>query len=137
MKKVYQTRYGKNEGNCFPAAIASILELELDEVPDFCNIHSEDSYYQEFIYWLHRLGYTAIPIATNKDELANSMHLKGSYLLVTGKNKDGVNHCVVYRNGEMVHNPNRKCEGITPEYLDIIYPMNPMKSKLKGEKVNV
>lgn len=35
MKKVYQTIVDKDHGNCMQAAIASLLELELEEVPDF------------------------------------------------------------------------------------------------------
>ena len=35
MKLVYQTIIDKNKGNCAQAAIASLLELELDEVPNF------------------------------------------------------------------------------------------------------
>ena len=35
MKPVYQTRFGFPCGNCFQAVLASMLELELEQVPDF------------------------------------------------------------------------------------------------------
>jgi hypothetical protein len=35
MKKVYQTIVDKDKGNCLQAAIASLFEKELEEVPDF------------------------------------------------------------------------------------------------------
>lgn len=35
MKKAYQTTVDKNHGNCMQAAIASLFELELDQVPNF------------------------------------------------------------------------------------------------------
>lgn len=41
MKQIYQTIYGTS-GNCWQAVIASMLELELDEVPNF--ISFEDSF---------------------------------------------------------------------------------------------
>ena len=31
---VKQTKFGKGEGNCFPACLASVLELSLEEVPE-------------------------------------------------------------------------------------------------------
>ena len=34
MKPVFQTRYGDPAGNCTEAALASLLECSLDEVPD-------------------------------------------------------------------------------------------------------
>lgn len=35
MKKVYQTIHGRKDGNCLPAVIASLLELDIDDVPHF------------------------------------------------------------------------------------------------------
>jgi hypothetical protein len=35
MKKVFQTIVDKDKGNCWPAAIASLLNLELDQFPHF------------------------------------------------------------------------------------------------------
>jgi hypothetical protein len=40
MKKVYQTIIDKDKGNCMQAAIASLLELELNDVPNFIE-HTE------------------------------------------------------------------------------------------------
>lgn len=35
MKPVFQTKFGKPEGNCFAACVASILEASLDDVPHY------------------------------------------------------------------------------------------------------
>lgn len=45
MKPVKQTDTGQETGNCLQAAFASILELELHEVPDFGNMGDD--------WWLH------------------------------------------------------------------------------------
>ena len=37
MHKVMQTKFGVYNGNCFQACIASVLNLELHEAPDFMN----------------------------------------------------------------------------------------------------
>ena len=36
MTPVFQTRYGKGDGNCLNACVASLLDLPLSQVPDFC-----------------------------------------------------------------------------------------------------
>lgn len=126
MKPVFQTRYGKENGNCFQAAVASLFELELKEVPDFCNEHSTatEEWYEAFVEWLRKRGYTARCIFENDLTVGN---YKDCYLLVGGKNKEGINHCVIYKNGEVVHNPNKNCSGIKPETIDLIFPLNPKK----------
>ncbi len=125
MIPVYQTRYGSKKGNCFQAALASLFELKLDAVPDFCNKYSThtDEWYVQYLKWLNKRGYTSITI---KDNLSRPNY-KNCYLLVTGKNANGVNHCVIYRNGKPVHNPHKDCSGIIPEGIDIIIPLNPAK----------
>lgn len=124
MKKIFQTKYGKEKGNCFQAALASLFELKLNDVPDFCNIYSTETeeWYEQFIKWLRRKGYSSLSVEA--DDL-NRLNYKDCYLLITGKNKDDVNHCVIYRNGEVVHNPNKNCKGIKPKQIDIIFPLNP------------
>lgn len=125
MKPVFQTRYGDKKGNCFQAALASLFELELNDVPDFCNKYSThtDEWYIQFLKWLNKQGYSSTTII---DDLEHPRY-KNCYLLVTGKNKDNVNHCVIYLNGKPVHNPNKNCKGIKPKTIDIIFPINPAK----------
>ncbi|KKL79552.1 hypothetical protein LCGC14_2013740, partial [marine sediment metagenome] len=63
---------------------------------------------------------------------------KDCFLLVTGKNAKGVNHCVIYLNGKVAHNPNRKCKGIKPETIDLIFPLNPvLKEQKMDEKQSI
>ena len=40
MKKVYQTIIDENKGNCMQAAIASLFDLELNDVPNFIGFES-------------------------------------------------------------------------------------------------
>jgi len=56
MKKVFQTIVDKDYGNCMQAAIASLLELELDEVPNF--IKYKDGWFLELWELLKKHGYT-------------------------------------------------------------------------------
>ena len=131
MKKVYQTRYGEKEGNCFQAALASLFELELEEVPDFCNIYSieTEEWYEEFLKWLQKRGYSSVPLYF-KETVEHPLRYKNCLLLVTGKTQDEVNHCVIYKNGKSIHNPNKNCKGIKPETIDIIFPIDVTSERL-------
>lgn len=131
MIKIYQTRYGKKEGNCFQAALASLFELKLEEVPDFCNIYSTETeeWYKEFLKWLHKKGYSSVPLCYSDIEKC-PLRYKNCILLVTGKNQNGVNHCVVYKNGKPIHNPNKNCKGIKPKTMDIIFPIDVTSERL-------
>lgn len=42
MKKIYQTIVSQENGNCMQAAIASLFDLELDEVPNFIQLQIDD-----------------------------------------------------------------------------------------------
>ena len=127
MKKVYQNKFGAG-GNCFQACIASIFELSLEEVPDFCNEYKGEVYYEQFVKWLNKRGFSALPVDANDDSGSlNRPNYKGCILMVGGKNNDDVMHSVIYKDGELVHNPNRKCKGIKPETIDIIFPLNPRR----------
>jgi len=134
MKPVYQTRFGKREsedtkgGNCFQAALASLLELPLKRVPDFCNIYPLEGreWYDRYIEWLRRRGLSVITLRIGDRFTLKDESLRDCYLLTGGPNADGVRHMTIYRNGECVHNPNKRCKGITPDCIDIIFPLNPL-----------
>lgn len=55
MKKVYQTIIDVDHGNCMQAAIASLLDLELNDVPNF--IEYKHNWATEFFKFLKEKGY--------------------------------------------------------------------------------
>ena len=113
MKPVFQTRYGEGRGNCFQAALASILELELDEVPDFVNAYRDD-WFKEVERWLYE-KFRAVYVATEYEHFLENfadLRASGVYYIQVGPNQNDVMHCVVAQHGKMVHNPNRTCMGL-------------------------
>lgn len=62
-KGVRQTRTGDN-GNCFQACVATILDLPLEVVPDFCNVADIDNWWRKFQDWLEKYNLGAINIHT-------------------------------------------------------------------------
>ena len=63
MKKVYQTIVDKGHGNCMQAAIASLFEKELEEVPNFIE---HDGYFKPLYEFITKLGYSYHGMLHNK-----------------------------------------------------------------------
>lgn len=123
MKPVYQTRFGESDGNCFQAAVASLFELKLEEVPNFCNEY-QDGWHLMFVRWLRKFGYSAITITVDDLTIPN---YQDCYLLVAGVNGEGVEHCVIYKNGKLEFDPHKGGSTINPKYVDIIFPVDPAR----------
>lgn len=65
MKKVYQTIIDKDYGNCMQASIASLMNKELDDVPNFINF--KELWYEEMKKYLNILGYDITGYLWNKN----------------------------------------------------------------------
>lgn len=104
MIPVKQTKTGDG-GNCFRACVASILELSMEDVPDFCN-ENPDNWFVSFCDWLRQFGMTAMMIKAERWKGSYSKILRDVDLLAGGKSaiRDNM-HEVIYRNGEMIHDP--------------------------------
>jgi len=109
MIKIYQTKFAGidapigERGNCWQAAVASILELPLDEVPDIQLYGHDLIWFDEFREWLEQYGLGAIGLSTG-----GNITLQGYHLMEcksTTLNNDEL-HVVVGLNQELAHDPN-------------------------------
>lgn len=123
-------------GNCFAAAIASIVEKPITDVPNVEVLFDVDgvSWYGIMDAWLRANGFAIItnnsfgvshnPSEYNEDSrMALWSELKGRYYLVSGLSPRGVMHVCIYQNGVMVHDPHPTRDGIdesTIEYYEEI-----------------
>jgi hypothetical protein len=104
VKPVDQTQFyekGKSAGNCQQAATASLLGLDLHEVPNF--IEAQD-FWQSFFGFLRSRGLVAV-------ELSGLRHFD-CYHLAYGQSLRGISHAVVYRYGELAHDPHPSRAGL-------------------------
>lgn len=96
-------------GNCLQAALASILDLSLDDVPHFVQDdqdHADDEswhWYARMLAWLDSRG----------------LHLRdgegappGSLVLALGTSPRGLGHIVIQRDGALVHDPHPDRTGL-------------------------
>lgn len=123
MKPVTQTIFYDPDreaprGNCWQAALASVLELPIDEVPHFVDLDerggAEVDWWNDSIQWLHERGYSI--------HLFDKYPDTDDYVLVSGKSPRGdFYHVVIYKDGKMVHDPHPSGAGIeTEEDFEII-----------------
>lgn len=107
MIKVYQTVVDIGKGNCMQAAIASMFELELSQVPNFI-LYDEHIWFNVFFSFLQGIGY----------EFEGTMHKDVSFYehdMVNGCIYASVNsrtfkdktHAVLINSaGRVIHDPN-------------------------------
>lgn len=106
MIPITQTDPTKETGNCFAACIASILEIPLDEMPNF---HSE-FWADDWIEWLRPRGFSLMTWDL-PDDIEILRHERRRYLmpgyciLAAESPRFDCLHAVVCLDGEIVHDP--------------------------------
>ena len=144
MIKVYQTRFGgvdkplEEQGNCFQACLASILEIPLEDAFDCIPYDSPiegsaleaQPWYIAFNKWLAKYGIASIyltwvptiPMITSPLGY-HIAEVKSTTL------KQGESHAVVIHNGDLVHDPNPNSKVNSTDMLGIylIVPLNVAK----------
>lgn len=129
MKRVHQTLFGgpngdrSQIGNCYPSCIASLLDLDLADVPHVYQLHPTDdeAAMQEMLDWLRTRGLSSMSFGWS-DWVQRYMH--GSLCVISGKSpRGGFNHAVVgeiTREGwRLVHDPHPSGAGIVGEPTDV------------------
>ncbi len=110
MKLVDQTLFGDKTGNCFPACIATITGIPLEEIPNFCVEHPGDNvWFREFAKWCGSRGWA--PIAFNftdggRGHLDYAQEIAPLALWIAGGKTDRGKHAVVYIGDKLFHDPN-------------------------------
>lgn len=129
MKPVDQTVFGDRTGNCFAACVASVLELPLEGMPNFCGGPdiTEDSWCPRFRAWLAERGLGCAFLGYSPEHGIAAVVGAGAYVIVGGDSPRGnFLHQVVYRGDELVHDPHPDRTGLL-KIVDftILFPLNP------------
>lgn len=108
----------EKNGNCTQAAVASLIGLDLNDVPDFANTtESSIDFWSEFYAFFEGIGMHAIMIPNNMEPDCN--------YLASGISPRGISHMVVMNDGNVVHDPHPSRAGIASvEAAWIIVPDN-------------
>jgi hypothetical protein len=119
MTPVFQSTVDKGKGDCQRAAVASLFDLELEQVPHF-RLYSSDTWWRVYYYFLIGIGYKfhGTSMAERHRDIGrrNYESVNGLFLAtVPSRTIDGILHNVLIDEmGVVVHdpNPNKRWFGI-------------------------
>lgn len=97
MIPVHQTILSEGDGNCVAACVASILELDIETVPNFIMDERQPFSWDVWLNrWVAARGVTAHWTRRRPRWLSIGL----------GESWRGTDHAVVMRNGKTIHDPN-------------------------------
>lgn len=124
MKPVSQTSFGYPDGNDLAACVASILELSVDEVPNFI---TKKNWYLTLALWLEKRGMTAIRLDVSRGNEWWNFYLPPETPVIWAgpsprpEEQDRRLHCVVGRwDGRLLHDPHPDCDFLAGEAVHVI-----------------
>lgn len=116
MKPVYQTRFPSEDGaeahgDCWGAALASLLEIPLGAVPE--EIAESEDWAERTLAFLEQFGLSLMWRFVRREGETSGF---AGYYLESGKARGGPwHHIVVCKDGEMVHDPSPGGRGLAPD----------------------
>lgn len=137
MKKVMQTKTGLG-GNCEGATLATLLGLDISDVPDFhdgCDDKNPSSEENGEIYqtnlnnFLAKFNLKSVSIGWNSPNEDSSAWVEnfssqlGVPHLVAGKSPRGYMHSVIYKGGKLWHDPHPEGGGVIPCQIQFLMPI--------------
>ena len=138
MKKVMQTITGLG-GNCEGATIATLLGLNIEDVPSFwegIDIKTTDTDESGVIYqenlnsFLRQHGYRMLNLGVTKNPKAQDINWVievskaiGAKHLVAGISPRGHMHSVIYEHGVLWHDPHPEGGGVIPCQICMLVPI--------------
>lgn len=105
MTPVKQTKLHSNEikGNCLAAALASLLNRSLTEIPAF-EENPQDWWPGDVLDWLTEEGYEV--------EVWSADLTPPGYVMAMGMSPRGIFHSVIFKDGELIHDPHPSNAGL-------------------------
>lgn len=124
-------------GNCLQAALASIFDLDLDDVPHFVGM-GEDVWWEQFWLWLRARNIEVHyeRVAGDDGEFYGWRPLQVPYLLGGPSPRGEFSHVVVAKNHEVIHDPHPDGTGLAPGWRGVYYfiPLDPAKQPLASDE---
>lgn len=121
MTPVHQNIFGEGKGNCWAACIASILNLPIEEVPNFCGEpERNENWLTDTDKWLQERGLRIV-----RFEGASGIWMQeGTHVIANGKSPRGdFFHVIVMtvRDGQfyMAHDPHPSGAGLDGPFKDV------------------
>ena len=133
MKPVYQTKFGYPEGNCHAAALASVLELDIDDIPEF---GTDDGWYERFMLYMTSV-HALQPMTIDAETIHPDMIPRG-FCLIGGRSPRGdFGHSLVGFMGKPIHDPHPdgNCELESVESYTVFAVLDPKPMVWREEEL--
>ena len=137
MKPIMQTKFGTDwndpstAGDCMSACIASVLELSLEDVPNFMEA-GEEGWWDAMQVWLGLRGFAYVEInATGLPSLSRpEIGIPDDQVyFVVGISPRETPHVVLYKGNKLAHDPNPAGTGLVRgSVLGFLVPLCPAKA---------
>jgi hypothetical protein len=122
---------GFGNGSCYTACLASLLELPLWMVPPFHQMFGRRGWHERVNEWLERAHGMRL-VRTEEHEVDKLPE----HYLASGESSRGLMHAVIYRRGELAHDPHPSREGIKSVlYTEHLEPIAPPAPRVKANYV--
>lgn len=110
MKMVDQTRFELPDGNCGAACLATIFGVDIDEAPNM----NVEGWEHSVSKWTRQFGYWVLNCTFLVGEYPQGIALAG----VPSRRLNGKQHCVIFEDGRLLHDPNPDRERWDPYTVD-------------------
>lgn len=103
----------EDRGNCFPTVISCFLDMEVEDVIQIQEYYDSDEWAEILQDWLNKRGWRWRYL-TEEDNILDK------YILAVGlsprnNGNNELTHVVIYKNGELAHDPHPDGSGILDE----------------------
>ena len=116
---------GSEPGNCFAACVATVLGLDLVQVPNFVAVPADASWWLPFERWCAERN--VWPLWLEASAISGSFDL---VVIANGEGPRGLRHSVVWRDDSMLWDPHPSDEGLVgdPDAFVILAQQDPSRS---------
>lgn len=133
---------GATPGNCMQTAVASLLDLPLDDVPHFV-AEPIETWWTEFLDWIFARGLRLTMFEDRFDEIEQyrggdlitaplSLAPADRLAIANGMTERGFRHSVLWQHGALVHDPHPSGAGLL-DGPDEIWLLEPYYAPAIGE----
>jgi len=137
MKKVDQIVFEKGKGDCLRACLATILEFDINEMPNFWErTQNGEKFFNLVDNWLIKHFSLKLLTVRISEEEINS-YTENVLCIAVGKSSRGVNHAVVWFDNEIFHDPHPSKSGLVsniPDYFIFFIPTG-LKNEINRRKL--
>lgn len=126
MIEQHQTIFGYPNGNCFSTCVACLLDMPVEDVPNF--VGDNEDWYHALEDWLVPQGLVPLCIPV-EDRLSKYDEVTNALSIATGPSPRGDwYHSVLWKKGKLHWDPHPDGDGLDGDvaYYILILPMNPV-----------